>query len=219
LLALALVLLSVPGQALASQDGASGETRSELVVRTSAELRTASQELPQGTRAHWPDRFTSDIGGSTVTYVPVSGAEAGSTLGFVVTNGAVESWFVLTAVEAPGGESADVRYVRDGEVLLDRTLTEQDVKDTLGAMTDCDDLDAPAPDSGEIGIAVHSPGQGFWSCMNARLASLGLSSWAMVGISLVCAAACATLVGCAPCIAFATGFASGTVAAVVHHCW
>lgn len=219
LLALALVAMSAPAQALALPSATDGEAGAESTVRASGELRSASRELPAGTRADWADRYTSDLDGTIVTYVPVRGAEEGSTMGFVVAEGAVQSWFVLTAVEAPGGESADVRYVRDGEVLLDRTVTEQDVLETLGGFADCDHLDAQGADSGEIGIAVHSPGQGFWSCMNATLASLGLSSWAMVGISLVCAAACATLVGCAPCIAFATGFATGTVSAVVHHCW
>lgn len=39
-----------------------------------------------------------------------------------------------------------------------------------------------------------------WSCMNNCLASLGVANWVLAAISIGCAAACATVALCAPCI-------------------
>lgn len=39
-----------------------------------------------------------------------------------------------------------------------------------------------------------------WSCMNDCLASMGIANWVLAAIAIGCAAACATVVLCGPCI-------------------
>lgn len=72
--------------------------------------------------------------------------------------------------------------------------------------------------AGTIEPVVHRPGSSFWHCLNVTLASMGVSQFMLTFMGIVCAAACATAVGCAPCLLFTAGFAGGTVYAAIRHC-
>lgn len=58
-----------------------------------------------------------------------------------------------------------------------------------------------------------------WNRLNNCLNSIGIS-WAVIAIlGVACGAACATAVLCAPCLAAAAGFTTGTIAKCVSNAW
>jgi hypothetical protein len=58
-----------------------------------------------------------------------------------------------------------------------------------------------------------------WKRLNNCLNSIGIS-WAVIAIlGVACGAACATMVLCAPCLAAAAGFTTGTIAKCVSNAW
>ncbi|WP_412168460.1 hypothetical protein ACLUS2_015465 [Curtobacterium flaccumfaciens pv. flaccumfaciens] len=58
-----------------------------------------------------------------------------------------------------------------------------------------------------------------WKRLNNCLNSIGIS-WAVIAVlGVACGAACATMVLCAPCLAAAAGFTTGTIAKCVSNAW
>ncbi|MDR6939315.1 hypothetical protein [Arcanobacterium hippocoleae] len=60
-----------------------------------------------------------------------------------------------------------------------------------------------------------------WGNLNNCLSKLGISSWVLAGLGLVCGVACAGTagLGCIGCVSFAAGFGAGSVKACVQKSW
>lgn len=150
-----------------------------------------------GLTADYAAASAYDYQGSTVVSVPLRGTDLPevSNVTFVSVDGLtsvveMKSWMIDAA-------TVGFQMWQDGTQSKNVVLTNPDA-DSAGGFQ-------------QIGVD--------WRKLNSCLNSIGIS-WAVLAvISVACAAACATMVLCAPCIAAMAGWTGGTIAACVKRAW
>lgn len=138
----------------------------------------------------------------TIAHVPldVSGEAApGNYVAFVLGDAAVTIDEVTMFLESP--TRIHVQRWLDGGLLLDQVVR------------------APLTSGSSGGDNVVNGMN--WSALNRCLLDNGIAQWVLVGLAVVCGAACAATagLGCIACVSFAIGFWGGSVAACVRASW
>ena len=155
-------------------------------------------------------------GSTSVIQVPVAsgqGAEAQSAITVQFDGrGRVEA-VIETALRAVSANSGTVAVWRDSHLVLSRLVT----------VAPADSAPALASPAGSVTIKsvpyVSAAKGNWWGELNSCLASQGIASWVVAGISIICAAACVITLGlaCAICIAAAAGTATTVISMCIRY--
>lgn len=136
--------------------------------------------------------------GSLVVSVPLVGTDVPefSKVTFVKRGNTTDVYEMVAQMAGP--DQVHFQMWRNGSAVEDLVITNPDPDAELGGVV-------------QAGLS--------WSRLNYCLSNIGIN-WAVLAIiSVVCAAACATMVGCAPCIAAMAGWTSGSIAGCVRWAW
>lgn len=195
--------LEVPGAAagprrvvqLASELQEADRDRSENLIRAAQRLR---YEPRSGLTPNWAAATAYDHRGAEVVSVPLTGTDVPemTKISFLTAGGRTSVTEMASAMQS----STEVHFA----MWEDGTLT-KNVK-----------LDEGTPEVQPSSIGTNGLD---WNRLNNCLNSIGIS-WAVIAIlGVACGAACATALLCAPCLAAAAGFTTGTIAKCVSIAW
>ncbi|MBF4606210.1 hypothetical protein [Curtobacterium sp. VKM Ac-1393] len=186
--------LSRVEQLVSQLDEQDGTDRSRAI----ATARSMGYSVRSGLDEDWSAAAAYSYEGADVVSVPLLGTDVPemTKLSFVTADGAT----VVTEMAAAMTSATAVHFAmwQDGHLTKNVDLVQ-------GANSE------QASSIGTYGLD--------WKRLNNCLNSIGIS-WAVIAIlGVACGAACATMVLCAPCLAAAAGFTTGTIAKCVSNAW
>ncbi|WP_420366296.1 hypothetical protein AAEP80_05730 [Curtobacterium sp. L3-7] len=212
--AIALVGAIAPTSARAAEvdelGGYSGAGHIGRLASELSELAPASAEMAigdaqriryeprSGLTMDWAAATAYDYESSTVVSVPLSGTDipAMTKVSFLTSGGATSVTEMASGMVS--ATEAHFAMWQDGTLTKNVQLTEG------------------SAEAQQSSIGTHGLD---WNRLNNCLNSIGIS-WAVIAIlGVACGAACATAVLCAPCLAAAAGFTTGTIAKCVSNAW
>jgi hypothetical protein len=163
-----------------------------------AAARNTGYSIRSGLEADWSAAATYSYEGADVVSVPLLGTDVPemTKLSFVTAGGAT----TVTEMASAMTSSRTVHFAmwQDGQRTKNVDLTQGENAEQASSI-------------GTYGLD--------WKRLNNCLNSIGIS-WAVIAIlGVACGAACATAVLCAPCLAAAAGFTTGTIAKCVSNAW
>lgn len=180
---------------LASQLDEQGGEESSRAIATA---RSTAYSVRSGLDPDWDAAAAYSYEGADVVSVPLVGTDVPemTKLSFVTTDGTT----AITEMASAMTSSTAVHFAmwQDGQLTKNVDLVRG----------------ADAEQASSIGTYGLD-----WKRLNNCLNSIGIS-WAVIAIlGVACGAACATMVLCAPCLAAAAGFTTGTIAKCVSNAW
>lgn len=180
---------------LASQLRVEGRNRSSNAVSAA---REAGYSARSGLRPDWAGATAYTYEGADVVSVPLLGTDVPemTKLSFVTVDGET----TITEMASAMTSATVVHFAmwQDGQLTKNVDLTQGTEAEQASSV-------------GTYGLD--------WKRLNNCLNSIGIS-WAVIAVlGVACGAACATMVLCAPCLAAAAGFTTGTIAKCVSNAW
>ncbi|MFA0851603.1 MULTISPECIES: hypothetical protein [unclassified Curtobacterium] len=180
---------------LASQLRAEGGSRGSSAVSAA---RETGYSVRSGLEPDWAGASAYSYEGADVVSVPLLGTDVPemTKLSFVTVDGET----AITEMASAMTSTTVVHFAmwQDGQLTKNVDLTQGSDAERASSI-------------GTYGLD--------WKRLNNCLNSIGIS-WAVIAVlGVACGAACATMVLCAPCLAAAAGFTTGTIAKCVSNAW
>ena len=183
----------------AAQQKSSREIVGSEQIRVLAAAKTSGYKIRSGLTPDFSTAHVFNVGNSTVlAAVQLRGTNAPemSRVSYVYAGGKLE--VIETASRMLDANNVSLKAWTDGQLLKNVVISRA----------------SPAASSASVQNVGLS-----WSKLNACLASAGVSWWVLAALSVLCGAACFTIVLCAECIAAETGWLGGMASACVYRAW
>ncbi|MFC9541506.1 hypothetical protein ACFTQ7_16750 [Lysinibacillus sp. NPDC056959] len=198
------LLISVSGGSLLRADEASAASNIDPVVDMAKAFDERAFELSEEEKQFYVNQFNADLESKVLVLHMNSSIKLDLENAIVsgYLNGETNEYLISVPFtdELEKGSIFTVAYNSNGDVLNTHEYQFSNIDSKFGLaqywkngeLTFDQKVDKTKY---EGGVSTKS-----WSCMNKCLADMGIANWVLAMIGVACAAACITVVGCAPCI-------------------